>query len=42
VSVGGRVIGRLRISGQLFPHVDSLTARGRLNGHRVALLVPTA
>jgi pimeloyl-ACP methyl ester carboxylesterase len=42
VSVGGRGIGRLRITGQLFPHEGSLTVRGRLNGHRVALLVPTA
>ena len=42
VSVGGRGVGRLRITGQLFPHDGSLTVRGRLNGHRVALLVPTA
>jgi hypothetical protein len=42
VSVGGRGIGGLRISGQLFPHDGSLTVRGHLNGHRVALLVPTA
>ena len=42
VSLGGRGIGRLRITGQLFPHVGALTVRGRLNGHRVALLVPTA
>ncbi len=42
VSFGGRRIGRLQITGQLFPHVASLTVRGRLNGHRVALLLPTA
>jgi hypothetical protein len=42
VSVGGHGIGRLKITGQLFPHVEPLTVRGRLNGHRVALLVPTA
>ena len=42
VSMGGRGIGRLRITGQLFPHDGPLTVRGRLNGHRVALLVPTA
>ena len=42
VAMDGRHIGRLKITGQLFPHVESLTVRGRLNGHRVALLVPTA
>ena len=42
VTMGGRHIGRLKITGQLFPHVESLAVRGRLNGHRVALLVPTA
>jgi pimeloyl-ACP methyl ester carboxylesterase len=42
VSVSGRDIGRLKITGQLFPHSGSLTLRGRLNGHRLALLVPTA
>ena len=42
VSVGGLRIGRLQITGQLFPHVEPLRVRGRLNGHRVALLVPTA
>jgi hypothetical protein len=42
VSVGGRRIGRLQITGQVFPHLAPLTVRGRLNGHRVALLVPTA
>src|SRR4029077_11304312 len=38
VSVGGRQIGRLQITGQLFPHLESLKVRGRLNAHRVALL----
>ena len=42
VTMGGRRIGRLKITGQLFPHVESLTVRGSLNGHRVALRVPTA
>ena len=42
VSMNGQQIGRLQITGQLFPHIESLKVRGRLNGHRVALLVPTA
>ena len=42
VSVSGHHIGHLQITGRLFPHLEPLTVRGRLNGHRIALLVPTA
>jgi hypothetical protein len=42
VSVNGSRSGRLQIVGQLFPHTGPLRVRGRLDGHRIALLVPTA
>ena len=42
VSVNGRRIGRLQLTGRLFPHAGPLAVRGRLDGHRIALLVPTA
>jgi pimeloyl-ACP methyl ester carboxylesterase len=40
--VHGRLIGALRIQGQLFPHTQPLSVTGTLDGNRVALLVPSA
>jgi pimeloyl-ACP methyl ester carboxylesterase len=34
--------GTLRVTGRLFPHTAPLTARGRLGGRPVSVLVPTA
>jgi pimeloyl-ACP methyl ester carboxylesterase len=34
--------GTLRVTGRLFPHTAPLTARGRIGGHPVSVLVPTA
>jgi hypothetical protein len=34
--------GTLHVAGRLFPHTSPLLASGRIGGHRVELLVPTA
>ena len=42
LTIEGPEGGTLHIAGRLFPHTAPLTATGRIGGHRVELLVPTA
>lgn len=37
----GPLDGTLHVSGQLFPHTESVSVRGTIGGRRVAVLVPT-
>jgi hypothetical protein len=37
----GRLDGTLHVSGQLFPHTESVSVRGTIGGRRVAVPVPT-